>query len=249
MFISNIHTYIHTHTHTVCLYLQAYITHQYTCTNVISWRDFHPPIHAYMLACTHAYLRSTKCVHVFVCMYVCVRACLCVCVRVRAVCMCVCACACACLFCMYTWRSCELVTWPRWLSGNLMIILVISFWVQDRFHSIVKFGGTSSYESLLNKTTARVSLNVRSASRGGPRWRVAWALVVSLLGFNKGSWRQIDLGWFGLLKINWRERERVQCNYVNLCPTPYWTMPENSEQTNLGVGFTVIIVSWRPKLG
>jgi hypothetical protein len=35
---------------------------------------------------------------------------------------------------------------------------------------------------------------------GGPRWRVA--LVVSLLGFNQGSGRQIDLGWFGLLKIN-----------------------------------------------
>jgi hypothetical protein len=45
-----------------------------------------------------------------------------------------------------------------------------------------------------------------SSGRGGPRWRVA--LVVSLLGFIYGSGQQIDVGWFGSLKINQRERER-----------------------------------------
>jgi hypothetical protein len=37
-------------------------------------------------------------------------------------------------------------------------------------------------------------------------------LVVSLLGFNEGSGRQTDLGWFGLLKIN--QRELAQCHTV-----------------------------------
>ncbi len=52
----------------------------------------------------------------------------------------------------------------------------------------------------LEGTPSEEHLLPLSSTRGGPRWRVA--LVVSLLGFNKGSGRQIDLGWFGLLKIN-----------------------------------------------
>ncbi len=54
-----------------------------------------------------------------------------------------------------------------------------------------------------------------SSGRGGPRWRVA--LVVSLLGFNLGSGRQIDLGSFRFLSgFNWGSGQLFDLFLVDL---------------------------------
>ncbi len=55
--------------------------------------------------------------------------------------------------------------------------------------------------SLIDRTHTYPRIHAYISYIRTTRWsRVA--LVFSLLGFNYGSGRQIDLGWFGLLKIN-----------------------------------------------